>query len=97
MTGFFESTSSTIFCLPKKCYKLSVHNTNELEASGDKALKTRSRMISSIDGKETVQIDDQRILEHFGYCDIDNGSGSENDRSGILMITFYVLIAQLLL
>jgi hypothetical protein len=39
MIGFFESTSSTVFCLPKKCYKLSVHDTNELEASGDKALK----------------------------------------------------------
>lgn len=37
------------------------------------------------------------ILENFGYYDIYNGSGNLNDKRGILMITFYVLIAQLLL
>jgi hypothetical protein len=54
-------------------------------------------MIFSIDGKETVEIDNQRIIEYFGYCDIDNGSGNRNDTRGILMITFCVFIAQLLL
>lgn len=98
MNGVFDNTTTKSFCLPKNCYTVSVYDEAELSLTEYNDEASRFRMILKVDGRDILEINNQRSIEEFGTCQT-SGSSSKVFKKWIIsgtLITSWV-ISQILM